>query len=354
MIQVNSFQRVMVNNQNVILVKDAVVVHSHLTASVGSSKDIKTVLEEKDKFDLTKKFDIPQNPNAAVDVVSWHGPSPVASQKEMPAQESKIEDERSTRVENETKSKTPRDSMEEENQIHKSLANDDYTPIKALSTFNRDWTIKARVTNRSDLRDTQKGGKLLKCELTDFHGTVIEAAFFNDCAKCYDKVLKKNRVYSLSGGKVGIANKRFTQVKNDFSLTFNMGCEIKELEDDGIIDKYGFEFMNLKQLNNTDTANSIDLAAVIVDVGEKNTFTSKYDGQTKFKKQWTVVDDTNYAILITLWGSEFIDKYSSIKAGDVVGIKNAKVSNFGGKSLNTSNNSQIYIQADHKRIKSLS
>ena len=183
--QVSSFQRVLVNNQNVILVKDAAVVHSHLTASIGSSKDVKTVLETKDNFDLDKKFDIPQNPNAA-DIESWRGPSPVASQKEIPAQESKIEDERSTRVETtESKSKT-QGGMEEENQVHKSLDNNDYTPIKALSTFNRDWTIKARVTNRSDLRDTQKGGKLLKCELTDFHGTVIEAAFFNDCAKMYD------------------------------------------------------------------------------------------------------------------------------------------------------------------------
>ena len=126
--------------------------------------------------------------------------------------------------------------------VHKSLSNEDYTPIKALNTFNRDWTIKARITNRSDLRDTQKGGKLLKCELTDYLGTVIEATFFNDSAKMYDSIIKKNRVYSFCNGKVGIANKRFTQVKNDFALTFNIGCEIKELEDDGGIDKYGFEF----------------------------------------------------------------------------------------------------------------
>lgn len=48
MIQVSSFQRVIVNTQNVILIKDATVVHSHLTASIGSPKDVKTVLEQKD------------------------------------------------------------------------------------------------------------------------------------------------------------------------------------------------------------------------------------------------------------------------------------------------------------------
>lgn len=85
-------------------------------------------------------------------------------------------------------------------------------------------------------------------------------------------------------------------MKNDFSLTFNLGCEIKELEDDGVIDKYGFEFQTLKQLSNNDNATSVDLAAVIVEIGEKSTFNSKYDGQTKFRKQLTVVDDTNFAI----------------------------------------------------------
>lgn len=59
---------------------------------------------------------------------------------------------------------------------------DNFTPIKALSTFTRDWVIKARVVQKSDLKTTRNGGKLMKIELVDSMGTHIEATFFNDAA----------------------------------------------------------------------------------------------------------------------------------------------------------------------------
>ena len=64
----------------------------------------------------------------------------------------------------------------------KSGSDDHFTPIKALTTFTRDWVIKARVVQKSDLRNTRTGGKLLKLELVDNMETHIEATFFNDTA----------------------------------------------------------------------------------------------------------------------------------------------------------------------------
>ena len=58
-------------------------------------------------------------------------------------------------------------------------------PIKALNTFTRDWMIKARVANKN-MRQTQKGGQLLKIELVDTYGTCIEGTFFNEHAKTFD------------------------------------------------------------------------------------------------------------------------------------------------------------------------
>ena len=59
---------------------------------------------------------------------------------------------------------------------------ENFTPIKALTTFTRDWVIKARVVQKSELRNTRNGGKLLKIELVDSMNTHIEATFFNDTA----------------------------------------------------------------------------------------------------------------------------------------------------------------------------
>jgi len=67
-------------------------------------------------------------------------------------------------------------------------ANNNYMPIKALSTFTNDWIIKARVSSKQ-MRGTQKGGHLLKLELVDNFGTMIEGTFFNDCALQFDPLV---------------------------------------------------------------------------------------------------------------------------------------------------------------------
>jgi hypothetical protein len=44
-------------------------------------------------------------------------------------------------------------------------------PIKALSTFSRDWKIQARIAAKSEKRQTRSGGSLMKIELVDMYGT---------------------------------------------------------------------------------------------------------------------------------------------------------------------------------------
>ena len=93
-------------------------------------------------------------------------------------------------------------------------------PIKALNTFMRDWIIKARVA--SDVKNivTKKGGKMMKIELVDQLGTQIEATFFGEAADKFEHVLKKDGVYLFSNGQVKMANKKFTNLKNDFCIIF--------------------------------------------------------------------------------------------------------------------------------------
>jgi len=51
---------------------------------------------------------------------------------------------------------------------------DIYTPIKALSTFNYDWRIKARLIKKYERKcwkNARSEGYLLNIELMDQHGT---------------------------------------------------------------------------------------------------------------------------------------------------------------------------------------
>lgn len=86
---------------------------------------------------------------------------------------------------------------------------DSYTPIKALSTFNYDWRIKARITKKSEVRrwkNQRSEGYLINIDLMDKHGTQIQATFFKDACDKFEPLMQEGKVYSFSNGTVRIAN----------------------------------------------------------------------------------------------------------------------------------------------------
>ena len=88
----------------------------------------------------------------------------------------------------------------------KDSSDNNYMPIKAMNTFTKDWIIKARVSQKGELKTTKKGGYLLKLELVDSFGTQIEGTFFNDAAKQFVNAIEENKVYLFSNGYVKMAN----------------------------------------------------------------------------------------------------------------------------------------------------
>lgn len=110
-----------------------------------------------------------------------------------------------------------------------------YTPIKVLNSYSTDWKLKARITKKYPLRQwsSDKGsGHILNIDLIDKDNSQIQATFFNEAAEKFDKILRENAVYLFSNGIVKMANKRFTSIKNDHCLTFDINAEIEPIGDD--------------------------------------------------------------------------------------------------------------------------
>ncbi len=73
----------------------------------------------------------------------------------------------------------------------------------------------------------------------------------------------------------------------------------------------------------------------------------------KVRKYVTLVDETSYSIVVTLWG-EICEK-SPLSPGDIIGISGARVSDYGGKSLNAaSDHADLTINPNHERARKLS
>ena len=104
-------------------------------------------------------------------------------------------------------------------------------PIEALSPYQNKWTIKARVTTKSEIKHwtNQRGeGKLFSCNFLD-ESAEIKATAFNDQVDRWYNVLKEGGVYYVTKAKVTIARKKFSNLPNEYELAFERDTQITEV-----------------------------------------------------------------------------------------------------------------------------
>lgn len=83
-----------------------------------------------------------------------------------------------------------------------------------------------------------------------------------------------------------------------------------------------------------------------------SSFQPKFGGGPKERRQISIADESGLAIQVTLWGGNATKL--DYREGEVLAIRGAKVSDYGGKTLNSGNeHSQIYLNIDDKRTREL-
>ena len=121
----------------------------------------------------------------------------------------------------------------------------EYTPIQALNPVSDSWVIKARITQKSEMRkftSVRGEGQVFSIELIDANKGEIRGSFFNqDAKKFYDK-LEIGKCYVIRYGQIKVANQRYQKCNNEYEIRFNYNTTFKEETDDigVIIKKYPF------------------------------------------------------------------------------------------------------------------
>jgi len=219
-------------------------------------------------------------------------------------------------------------------------------PISKLNFHVNRWTIKARVTHKSDVREFNSAklpsgkGKLVSIDLLDAQGGEIRATMFGDAVDQFGPILEVGRVYYISRGIVKAAYKKSSSLKNDFELTLDRNSVVQLCEeDDNVIPSVVFTTTPIARIQDMMKDEIIDVVAFVTGVSELQNVNTK-SGST-MKRTITLLDMSQATIDLTLWGNHAINFDQNF--GGVIGVKGAKISDFHGHTLTSLSSTQIVL-----------
>lgn len=231
---------------------------------------------------------------------------------------------------------------------HSTNLDEPIHPIASLSPYHNKWAIKARVTNKSALREwnnSRSQGKVMNWDVADESGEIRFKAF-NELAEQYSKFLEVDKVYLFSKGRVQIANKQYNPLKNDYEISVTKETIIQECDDEDVnIPQTQFNFLQIDKIANIEVNSFIDIIGVCKSCSDVVTIQARSTGREMKKRELNLVDQSNTGITLTLWGT---DAENFNGAGEpIIALRGAKVGEFGGgKNLSMISSTTMKINPD--------
>jgi replication factor A1 len=229
-------------------------------------------------------------------------------------------------------------------------------PIAALNPYQGRWTIKARITAKSEVRrfHNAKGeGKVCSFDMLDADGGEIRATCFNNVVdQFYDRV-EVGKVYLISKGSLKAAQKTYNHLKNDWEIFLENQTTIEPCYDeDSAIPQQVFDFKPISEVEALENNAMIDIVGVVVSINPTATILRKNGIETQ-KRSLQMKDWSGKSVEVTMWGGfcnkegQELQDLCDSGANPMLAVKAGRVSDFSGKSVGTISSTQLMINPDH-------
>lgn len=235
------------------------------------------------------------------------------------------------------------------NGLQRDIDVDNIHPINSLSPYQNKWTIRARVINKAPVRtwsNTRGNGKLFSMDLLDESGEIRATAFNNECDKFFD-LIELNKVYFFTRGTIKTANKKFSNLNNDYELTLTGESQVFPCYDfdETQMPALKFNFTQLNKVKDTDVDTILDVIGVCQTTGDIVNLVSKTTQKELKKRDVTLVDQSMSSVVFTLWDTQAEEFDGSLQP--VVAIKGCRIREFmGSKTLSLFGSTVMQINPD--------
>lgn len=142
-----------------------------------------------------------------------------------------------------------------------------------------------------------------------------------------------------------MANKQFNSLKNDYELTFTNETTVQPCFDAVAVPQITYDFVPINKLCDAEVNGTVDVIGVCKECTECISLTSRNTNRELKKREVTLVDQSNGAVALTLWGNEAENFDGS--SNPVIVVRGAKVNEFGGgKNISVSMSSIFKLNPD--------
>ena len=248
----------------------------------------------------------------------------------------------------------------------------DESCLKKISNLNlndNNFFINARCINKSALRKNEDdNGFRFFVDLKDESGS-IRLLGFNKNDDKFHYLFECNHIFKVSNASVKLINSRFNSIGGRYELRFNNKTNVEKIKIENFNIKYDhckkedLKITMISDLINKKKNDKVNIFALIMKVGELRHVKSPFKNELSPLRLISLVDASSKCINCSLWNHMVTKKFNFFKIlnifffkaheintdnqGQIVLIKNSKVTDFDGKSLTSNYESTFNFNFDN-------